>query len=346
MIRKVHDGIIHYTNPNLTVWSFRGKLFYNNQIGNTWQTVNLPFCSKAAFFLQSRILRRLSRYYIYHVIPAFGKWAVFGLKRFFLYDEKQNKIIFESDIIGSRPLSVCVNPNGLYYGEYINNKERRPVNLWLYSTKSNIWEKVWSFENIRHIHGVHYDHYERYVWITTGDNDNESAIWRTNDDFNSIMKIKGGSQQYRTIKLLFSRDAVYFGSDAPNEENYLYRLNRDDNEITKLKKVGGSVFYGCKLNDWLFFSTVVEPSKVNNSKFSEVWASPDGNYWRCIMRFKKDSWNKRYFQYGQVLFPEGPGDGKNLWITPFATKHDQAILKIKIEDIEKLYNQNNCLSFI
>ena len=38
----------------------------------------------------------------------------------------------------------------------------------------------------------------------------------------------------------------------------------------------------------------------------------------------------KYFQYGQVMFPSGPGDNKNLWCTPFATQYDQITLKYPV----------------
>ena len=38
----------------------------------------------------------------------------------------------------------------------------------------------------------------------------------------------------------------------------------------------------------------------------------------------------KYFPYGQVLFPAGPGDGENLWFTPFAAEFDQKTFKIPL----------------
>jgi hypothetical protein len=49
-----------------------------------------------------------------------------------------------------------------------------------------------------------------------------------------------------------------------------------------------------------------------------------------MCHFKKDIWPMKYFQYGQVFFPSGPGDGKHLWCTPFATKHHGKTLKIEV----------------
>ncbi|MDN5849337.1 MAG: hypothetical protein L0H63_06800, partial [Nitrococcus sp.] len=97
--------------------------------------------------------------------------------------------------------------------------------------------------------------------------------------------------------------------------------------------VGGPVFYGCKVGQHLFFSTVVEQSAVNRSRWAEVWGSAQGGSWRLVRRYRKDLWPLKYFQYGQVLFPSGPGDDKHLWCTPMATKQDQQTLKLRLEGL-------------
>ncbi len=334
----VKKGFVHYVDQRLIIRSYKGEIYISKNEGNSWEKIiNLADGLKDNAKLQSKLLRRLSRHYIYHIIPANENWAVFGLKKFFLTDLDQKEVIFESSLTCKRPLKVSSDLNGVYYGDYQNNKNRHPVHLFFYSTKENKWQPIWRFKNIRHIHGVHVDPFEDAIWVTTGDNNEEAAIWRTKDNFKSIEKIAGNSQQLRTITLIFTEENVFFGSDTPEEKNHIYKLNRRDNSIKKLAGVKGSVFHGCKINNWLFFSTAVEPSRVNTHNYAEIWASPNGNEWKKILDFKKDWWNKKYFQYGQVSFPEGPGDGKNLWMTPFATKNDQKILKIRLEEVKSLF---------
>lgn len=173
---------------------------------------------------------------------------------------------------------------------------------------------------IRHIHGIYQDPFTQKVWISTGDFGEEAALWETDAAFSKVEKIISGSQQTRAIKLLFTKDYIYYGSDTPKEQNYISRMHRETRTIEQLTKVGSSVFHGTKVGDWLFFSTAIEPSEVNKTKQAEVWASPNGTDWKCILKFKKDIWSMKYFQYGQVFFPNGPGDGKNLWVSPFQLK--------------------------
>jgi len=234
---------------------------------------------------------------------------------------------------GSRPLSLCRSHNHLYYGEYRSNPERSPVHVWSGSLDGNNWQPAWQFDDVRHVHGVFHDPYTSAIWVTTGDEDTESAIWVTEDEFVSLRKVVGGSQMQRTIKLLFTNSHIYFGSDAPEMKNYLWRLSRTDANLERLCAVGGSVFSGTVLDGNLFFATAVEPSPVNKSRDVELWASSDGTSWRMIRKHKKDILPMKYFQYGQILFPAGPGDGSNLWYTPMSAQGDGSTFRIPLRHI-------------
>jgi hypothetical protein len=238
-----------------------------------------------------------------------------------------------AQIVGSRPLTVTSDGNSLYYGEYRRNEERRPVQIWAACRKGYDWQAIYSFEQVRHIHGVFHDPYTRGIWTTTGDFDSESGLWWTGDGFFNVVKVAGGSQQYRAVQLLFSRDAVYFGSDVPAERNYLYRLDRESGVVSVLTEVGGPVFFGCKVGDYLFFSTVVEPCKEGRLRYAEVWGSYGGEEWCCIRSYKKDLWPMKLFQYGQVRFPLGPGDGESVWMAQLSTKQDASTVRVKLKDL-------------
>jgi len=135
----------------------------------------------------------------------------------------------------------------------------------------------------------------------------------------------------RCVQLIFTSNYIYFDSDSPDETNYLYRIEKKSGNKEILQRVGNPVFYGCKVGESLFFSTVCEPSNINTSRYAVIWRSDDGESWYEFKKFKKDIWSMKYFQYGQILFPYGPGDNKNLWCKPFTTHNDQAVLKFKIE---------------
>ncbi|MFT5171253.1 MAG: hypothetical protein ACI9BD_001025 [Candidatus Marinamargulisbacteria bacterium] len=228
-------------------------------------------------------------------------------------------------------MCVCQTPeNQLFYGEYTSNPDRRAVLILGSFDKGRRWESVYSFSDVRHIHGVFYDRYTDTIWATTGDTDEESIIWQFDRRFNKPRKVLKGSQQTRAVQLLFSKDSVFFGSDSPLERNFLYRLSRSSGKVTPVQEVGGSIFYGCKVKDGLVFSTAVEPSDINTRQSSEVWYSETGDDWTLISSYPKDIWPVRFFQYGQVLFPSGENNTSELWYTPFSTEMDGRSLHRKL----------------
>lgn len=300
--------------------------------GANWhRLLALPINRRERTLLASRILRRLLRRGVHHIgvesayTMLIANNAIYGL---------DSGLIKSLGLVrGSRPLALCTANHTFYYGEYRSNPERSSVHIWKWQVHKKNWEAVWQFTGIRHVHGVFYDPYESAIWLSTGDLDHEVGIWRTDDDFVTLQKIAGGSQQFRAVQLLFDQDHVYFGSDTPDNKNHIFSMNRKGKNLKQLSTVSSSVFYGCKVGSNLFFSTAVEPSRVNTTRHVEVWGSADGGTWTIVRRIKKDIWPMKYFQYGQVLFPAGPGDGKNLWLTPIATENDQKTFKIPVSNI-------------
>ena len=82
----------------------------------------------------------------------------------------------------------------------------------------------------------------------------------------------------------------------------------------------------------MFLSTVCEPSAVNETRHTTLWGRRSGE-WRELLRFAKDRWPMKLMQYGQLLFPTGPGDEHHLWFTPFATVEDQTSLKVPLDQL-------------
>ncbi|WP_123631389.1 hypothetical protein [Salinisphaera orenii] len=271
----------------------------------------------------------------FHHLAVTGENSAIAIahQHFFTLKAGQRQLERGAPLIGSRPLALCQANDRIYYGEYRSNDERSPVHIWARRIGGKGWEPVWRFDNVRHVHGVFWDSFADAVWVTTGDTDDESAIWKTTDGFRSLEKVAGGSQAFRAVQLLFTSTAIYYGSDAPDEQNYIYRIHRKDTRVERLRPVAGPVFYGCQVGDVLAFSTVVEPSRVNRSQDAELWVSRLGADWTRLVTHTKDGLSQKYFQYGQILFPAGPGDGRNLWYTPIATDHDEQLFCVPLESL-------------
>lgn len=327
--RRFNERILNVDGSS--VFFARGQsILHQNMADSTAQVVGtLPVPLWQSVISRSHMLARLLRLGVHHLLSTGnGLVAVANRATFYVND---GECRYLSALHGSRPLVLAQSGNSVFYGEYRSNPGRYPVHIWRWRERSADWEIAWTFTGVRHIHGVFHDAYTGYLWVTTGDDDGESAIWCSENEFSTLKKVIGGCQQFRSVQLLFTGDFVYFGSDAPNERNHLYRMRRDGQALEKLATVSSSVFYGCKVGESLFFSTAVEPSYVNTTGLVEVWRSDDGEKWYSFLTYKKDCWSMKYFQYGQVFFPSGPGDGKHLYVTPFATEEHGRTLVYRIK---------------
>lgn len=318
------DGLLQWKSK-------RDCVFYSSDGGNSW----ILFARLKPHLILSLLSRvalsaRLFRLHVDHLCIVKDKVVIFGMKRIFVYNS-QGKLLSTQPLIGSRPLSICMKKNFIYYGEYCSNPERSEVRIFRSKDCGLTWEIAYALQGVRHVHGIFNDPYENAIWVTTGDNDEESTIWHTADDFETLERVIGGSQQTRAIQLLFTDEYIYFGTDTPIEPNYIYRMRRGKYIPKKLVRVGSSVFFGSKIGDILVFSTSVEPTTVNRTDACELWLSHDGSSWKKIVELKKDILSMKYFQYGQIFFPAGPGDGKQLLFSPFCTQYSQYTLTSPVQ---------------
>ena len=328
-----HTGFrSHFTDRNAGWLSKREKIFFMTHTSpcpRLFATLPVGFWNRACMAIP--VAARFFRCGIQHVVPLpNGTMMAFSGKAIYVLDADGNTIHPPARIQGSRPLSVCLSKGIVYYGEYRRNRRRVPVHVWSSRNCGKTWTPAWKFDGVRHIHGVYHDPYTEQIWVCTGDRDSESGLWVSDNGFKDLKRVVGGSQQSRVVKLLFTREFIYFGSDSPLEKNFIYRLERDTHRVHRLQAVGGSVFHGCKVGNVLHFSTAVEPGQVNTTRRAEVWQSRNGINWRRIISLKKDFWDMRLFQYGQIFFPDGDGDCRHLYYTPFATEHhhDTVVLDI------------------
>lgn len=325
-------GIIQYVSSKRIIASIGNQLTQSFDGGRNWEPwYTIPVSKTDAFLSSSRLLSRLSRREVNHIRSVgSNQFVCFSFGDIYLIDDNERSITRIGKIEGSRPLSICVSGCEIYYGLYGALQDFDTVPLYCYSLNKKEWSEYYKFKKIRHIHGVFWDPFESKLWVTTGDNDAESMIlfFDGNDCPEVVVE---GSQQARAVTLLFTEDYIFFATDAPQKQNYIYRIERASRQIEKLQAVGGPVFWGRKVGESLFFSTVVEPSHFNKTDKSELWQSfDDGNSWQKVLSFKRSFLNGKLFQYGQLRFPNGSGDGKHLYFSSYATKQDNTIMKVDI----------------
>lgn len=324
--------VLHISGTQFLVGKGR-HIFISKDSGKHWEVL---FSVKTNIFLRivmkSAILMRLFRLGFHHCLVCDEQTAVCIFNKSILWFDLQTGNCLKQDrLVGSRPLTLLENEGNILYGEYRTNVERSPVHIWSANILDKDWSPVFTFDDVRHIHGIFFDSFEGEYWITTGDTDEESYVTICSTNFLHSRVILKGSQQTRIVQPVFTKEAIYFASDAPQETNYIYRFMRKHEVLQKVQKIGGPVFFGQLVGESIFFSTVVEPSDTELGDVVELWHSYRGNSWKCVKQFQKDILSKRYFQYGQLLYPTTSDSTTHLHISLSATVSHGEYLSLPID---------------
>lgn len=208
---------------------------------------------------------------------------------------------------GTRPLHITAVPDGrVFWGEYFDNPKRDAVHIYASDDGGATWAVAYTFPagSIRHVHNIVYDRWANCLWVFTGDYGHECRITRAALDFSAVHEVVAGNQQARAVAAIVSEDGLYFSSDTPLEQNYISHLDRSG-ELRKLAPISSSSIYSCRNRAGIFFSTMVEPSEVNESNDVRLYSSESGTEWSVLASWRKDRWPMKFFQYGNAFLPDG-----------------------------------------
>jgi hypothetical protein len=225
---------------------------------------------------------------------------------------------------GTRPLHITATPSGrIYWGEYFDNRERTEVHIYASEDQGSTWRVAYTFPagSIRHVHNVVYDRWADCLWILTGDEGGECKVLRASCDLRTVDSVISGNQQARAVAAIPSQDGVYLATDTPYEQNHVYRLDRSG-QLECVGDLNSSSIYGCRVGDALFFATMIEPSAANTDREVHVVAAKSGSDWRTLLRWKKDRFSMRYFQYGNAILPDGENATQFLAVATVAVEQD------------------------
>ena len=236
----------------------------------------------------------------------------------------------------------------IFFGEYFSNNGKEPVGI--YCRKNGTWHRVYEFPagQVYHIHAVVADDQKNRLYILTGDQDQESAIWHTTDHFQSVTALVRGSQQYRSCVAFPTGDGLIYATDTPREKNYLYRLYEETGnwKTTPICSLPGPCIYGTHRRDGFCFATSVEgddtlsPMRYRFSR--KLGAGVQDRYCHLIFcdrngaaqelhKLKKDKLPMLLFQFGNCTFPDAPVDAP-LLCTPLSVKHyDGQTIEVNIK---------------
>jgi hypothetical protein len=223
---------------------------------------------------------------------------------------------------GTRPLHITATPRqGIFWGEYFDNPQRDEVHIYASEDFGTHWEIAYTFPRgaIRHVHNIVYDRWENCLWVLTGDDGLECRILRASCDFRHVDLVLSGQQQTRSAALVPTEDALYFSADTPLELNYVYRMDRRGH-LHRVTALNASSIYGCRVGNGVFFSTMVEPSKINHERNVCVYGGNEFN-WRRMLQWQKDRWPMHWFQHGNAFLPDGDNTSGLLAVTTIAVEN-------------------------
>ncbi|HEX6821034.1 MAG TPA: hypothetical protein VF123_03170 [Candidatus Sulfotelmatobacter sp.] len=233
---------------------------------------------------------------------------------------------------GSRPLHMTAVPGGrFFWGEYFDNAARDEVHIYGSADGGMSWDVAYTFPKraIRHVHNIVHDPWQECLWVLTGDYGDECRILRASYDFTSLEVVLQGKQQARAVAAVPTEDGLYFASDTPLEQNYIYHLGREGT-LSRLARVSGSSIYGCRVGSQVFFSTMVEPSDINRDPMVRIYGAQVNHpqRWEPLLSWRKDRWPMKFFQYGNAFLPDGTNRTQYLALTTVAVESDDMVTSI------------------
>jgi len=331
-------SIIHYVGDEKIFGSKGRRVYLRKKTDKGWNHYkSFPFIWEDLFSF-NRLASRALRLDKCIVFPTkIGK--IMGIRKGKVYDLTDRNPIKLFDIKGRAPLyrGIVENENGIFFGEYLSNRDRNEIRIWNTSSDLKKSEVVYTFKKntIRHIHGLYKDPFEmNRIWLTTGDLNGECYICYTDDNFKTLNKIGNGTQLFRAVGLLFTKEKVCWFTDTNLDQNYFVKMSKKDFKVEKEFPVDNSTLYSCMTTDGYYVaSTIVEEGEYIKSNKATIRMSKDCLNWKKVKSYEKDRYSKKYFGFGSVIFSKGSFSSENIWFSVAALKgfHGSALLKIKVD---------------
>lgn len=283
--------------------------------------------------LRIPLLSRLLRWQFYNVMKCNNGWFVSWAKNLYWIDS--NKQCLDISII-DREFRVFRNGlaslgDKIYFGEYINNSTRDCVNLYEFDSESLSSRVIKEFGvgEIRHIHAVRKSADDKLL-IFTGDIKDECRIIKFDPISRETISTIKGTEDFRAIYGYENSDGtLVYGTDAQYQRNAIFELQ--EKQLNKIREISGPVFYGCKVGQYIIMSIVYEGAPAQQSKNAELLILDINTIeTEIILTAEKDSFNTRYFQFGQILLPNISGDVEQIWVSGIGLRKFNGLYEIEV----------------
>lgn len=206
----------------------------------------------------------------------------------------------------------AIGDQEIFWGEYFRNSERGSVRIYHSSDMGKSWNVAHEFEPgfTRHIHAILQDPYTGRLWICMGDLDHESRIGWSDDGFRTITYIGSGSQIWRSSHLVFTEEAVYWGSDTGSVQHAgIYRWDKLTKTHKSIYKSQGAILFGTRLKGGsLLFSTDREGFPNEKDHMTRLLVLRDDESVKEIECGTWKHWKKGLrYSFAMLRFPRNQG---------------------------------------
>lgn len=217
------------------------------------------------------------------------------------------------------------NSQHLYFGEYLN-EDHQNIRVIRVDTQLNKVEVCHQFSRseIKHIHAIRYDKFRNRLWITTGDTNEESAFYYTDDEFLTVYKFAGGDQTWRAVTLFFDADGMEWGMDAgkgvkATDINKIFRFNFNTQQRHEMAVIGNPAYFSSQSSDGsVFVATSYEPGCLQPTpRQVGLWHRDTKANWQQLLAIDfEDQHQIGTGKFGLLLIPQGIGPAGTLLFTP------------------------------
>lgn len=195
---------------------------------------------------------RRGRYYVLRSGPkifvstSLDEWKI-------IYEGKRgikDSMIFVGNGNDTKVLFIEYTPGAIrehhhVYSYSLDNGELKLIQL--FYTHKEFLEKQLT-PCARHIHVIAEDPYTSYIYVATGDNNDESGIFVSRDLGNSFEPLFVGSQQYRALSFIFSKDCVLWNTDT-HETQSIYSYNKKKKQLNRYALINGALWCSLRLKE-------------------------------------------------------------------------------------------------
>ncbi len=314
--------IVHHVNETGRWASSNRKVLFQGKADNDWiEVCRFPSVPPRDFGGFSRLCSRALRLDQCNLFPTSGG-KLLGIRRGVAYGiangrtqalfKIQGHSVFRRGIAESKTGNV-------YFGEYLRNSSRGPVNIWRVSADLREYGIAYTFPagRIRHVHGVYRDPFrDNTLWAPVGDEDGECFLVRTDDEFSTVEYVGNGTQLWRAIGLLFTADRIIWLTDSNLQQNRCVSLDRNSGRISLHQKLDSPAWFTTQTTDGFFLAaTTVEKGPGVMTDRASVLISENGINWEKALSYQKDRWPGVYFKFGVISFPAGSYSADEIWLS-------------------------------